>query len=74
MEMVFDHLVITLHPISNQQCTSNVKYEAVVPLFSGDAFSVSCRTTLKEQRPVNVVCPKAIMWIISDTYIFFQSD
>ena len=45
-EMVFDHLVVILCPISNQQRMLNVKYEAAKPLLLGEAFSVCCHSTL----------------------------
>ena len=43
--MVFDHLVVMLHPISYRQRVPNVKYEAAVPLLLGKAFSVCCLST-----------------------------
>ena len=45
-EMVFDHLVVMLRPISNQQRTLNVKYEAAKPLLLGEAFSLCFHSTL----------------------------
>ena len=45
-EMVFDHLVVMLRPISNQQRTLNVKYEAAKPLLSVEAFSVCFHSAL----------------------------
>ena len=45
-EMVFDHFVVMLHPISNQQRILNIKNETAKPLLSGEAFSVYCHSTL----------------------------
>ena len=45
-EMVFDHLVVMLRPISNQQRTLNVKYEAAKTLLLGEAFSLCFHSTL----------------------------
>ena len=45
-EIVFDHFVAILRPISNQQRILNIKNEAAKPLLSGEAFSVYCHSTL----------------------------
>ena len=49
-EIVFDHVVVMLHPISNQQQNMlNIKYEAAVPLFLREAFSVCCHSTWQKE-------------------------
>ena len=50
MEMVFDHLVVMLHPVSYRQRTPNAKYEMWI-----------CKR--KESQPADVARAKAIMWI-----------